>query len=266
MKSTSLTSSNANDDYVIEYFVFARSKDGSPVRWIANGHRTSVVGLTPLNKCRHLGLPWESRNVELITLKMLAACPRVAEVVSQPLSLFFGIRGIKRQFRYTPDVSVWVHPSFRDELAAGKPLHEIVAKPFRKSLDRSRVVELTLELKSDIDDVDAVKWEMVTAIYRHVRQDLFVLKRGMHIDRSFSRLIMELELGAHDRVGAVEKARCSLAFGHDECLPFGILSERLGGQPSGERLVKALHFKEFVSIDLRAGLHALTPVWIREEA
>ncbi|MGO6941266.1 hypothetical protein [Rhizobium johnstonii] len=271
MVSGSLKSTGANDDYVIEYFVFAKSKDGSPVRWVANGHRTHVVGLTPLNKCRHLGLPWESRPVELVALKMLAACSRVAEVVSQPLSLFFGVRGIKTQFRYTPDTTVWVHHSFRDELAAGKPLHEIVATPFCKALRRSDAVEVTLELKSDEDkslddDVDQVKRDMVATIYAHVGKDLFLLKRSKHIDERFTALVMELHLAAHDRVGPLDKARCALAFGENRVLPFGTLSAELGGQPSGERMVKALHYKEFVSIDLSAGLHPLTPVWIRQGA
>ncbi|OWV86814.1 hypothetical protein [Rhizobium sp. R693] len=268
MNSEAAKRSGANDDYVIEYFVFARSKDGSPVRWIANGHRTQVVGLTPLNKCRHLGLPWESRPVELVVLKMLAACPRVAEVVSQPLSLFFGVRGIRKQFRYTPDVTVWVHHSFRDELAAGRPLHEIVAAPFCKVLRRSDAVEVTLELKSDDDkslddDVDQVKREMVASIYAHVGQDLFLLKRSMHVDKRLTALVTELALAAHDRVGPLDKARCSRAFGDNRSISFGKLSKELGGQPSGERMVKALHYKEFVCIDLRAGLHTLTPVWIR---
>ncbi|NEJ43597.1 hypothetical protein [Rhizobium leguminosarum] len=263
--------SASSNDYVIEYFVFARSKDGSPVRWIANGHRTIAVGLTPLNRCRHLGVPWESKPIELVVLRMLAACPRVAEVVSQPLSLYFGVRGIRTQLRYTPDVSVWVHPSFREELAGGEPLHEIVAKPFPQVLKRSDAVELTFELKSDEDksledDVDEVKRKMVEAIYEHVGKDLFLLTGRKHIDKRFTAVVMELGLAAHDRVGVLDKARCSLAFGDRECLPFGQLSKELGGQPSGERMVKALHYKDFVSIDLRGGLDSMTPVWIRQGA
>ncbi|MBB3452557.1 hypothetical protein FHT86_000813 [Rhizobium sp. BK313] len=209
--------------------------------------------------------------MEQPALRMLAACSRVMTINSQPHSLFIGVRGIKRQFRYTPDIEAHVHPSFLEELSSGRPLFEIVADPFTRAVASDEGVPIVLEMKSEQDKsledpANQTKMKMVEAIYEHVAQPFFVLREATHIDRKFMRVITELEAGARDRVGDLEKSRGLLAFGRDRCLPFGSLSQSLGGQPAGERLVKALHFKQFLSIDLRRGLNPDAPVWLRQQA
>lgn len=262
--------SGERDPYVIDYFVFGRAKDSSPVRWVASGRRTHVVGLKPLNKTKHFGIPWESRGVEQPALRMLAGCSRVKTINSQPYSLFIGVRGIKRQFRYTPDIEAHVHPSFLEELSGGRPLFEIVADPFIHAVALDKAVPIVLEMKSkqdkSLDDsANQTKMEMVKAIYEYVAQPFFVLSEGIHIDPEFMQVVTDLEAGAHDRVGDLEKSQCLFAFGRNRCLPFGSLSESLGGRPAGERLVKALHFKQFLSIDLRRGLIPDALVWLRQQ-
>lgn len=256
------------EPYVVEWYAFGRAEGGGPVRWIANGHRTHAVGLLPLNKSRHIGSPWESRAVESVVLRMLAVCSRVVDIVAQPHSLFIGLRGIKRQLRYTPDIEVRVHPSFRDELVKGRPLHEIVAAPFVEPSHSFDPVALVFELKSDSDqtvndDVAKMKMDIVKAVYGHAGHPFFTLHHTPHIDRQFTDTLMFLEIAANDRVGALERSRCVLAFGGEMWLPFSTLSAELGGQPQGERLVKALHYKHAVSIDLSRGLSAGSPVWLR---
>ncbi|MGR9190534.1 hypothetical protein [Rhizobium leguminosarum] len=201
-------------------------------------------------------------------LRMLAACSRVVDIVAQPHSLFIGVRGIKRQLRYTPDIEVRVHPSFRDELINGRPLHEIVAAPFVEPTHSFEPVALVLELKSDSDktvhdDVAQTKMDMVKAVYRHAGHSFFMLPHTPHIDQEFTDSLVFLEIAANDRVGALERSRCVLAFGREQFLPFSTLSAELGGQPRGERLVKALHYKHAVSIDLSRGLLPSSPVWLR---
>lgn len=257
-----------NEPYVIEWFAFGRAKDGGPVRWVANGHRTHPVGLLPLNKSRYLAAPWESKNVESVVLRMLAACSRVVDIVAQPHSLFIGVRGLRRQLRYTPDIELLVHPAFLEELESERPLHEIVAAPFSLPPQSFKPVHLILELKSDADsrladEAAQTKMRMVTAIYRHVGRSFRILLESPHISSRFTDTLISLEVAAQDRVGAPELSRCLLAFGRKRCMHYGELSQLLGGQPLGERLVKALHYKNAVSIDLRNGLTALSPVWLR---
>ncbi|MBY5406149.1 hypothetical protein [Rhizobium leguminosarum] len=202
---------------------------------------------------------------------MLAASSRVARVNSQPHSLFVGVRGIKRQLRYTPDIEAYVHSSFLEELLSGRPLFEIVADPFNRSFTLDEALRVVFEMKAtqdkSLDDPSAeTKMRIVKAIYAHVGQPFLVLSERPHINTDFLTIITDLEAGARDNVGALERSRALFAFGRERCMAFGPLSEVLGGQPSGERLVKALHFKQFLSIDLRRGLFRDTPVWLTREA
>jgi len=260
---------DSSEPYIIDYFGFGKAENGASVRWVANGHRTHATGLLPLNRCRHLGSPWESKKVEQVILRMLAACSRVVQVVAQPHSLYVGLRGIKRQLRYTPDIEVMAHSSLRDELASGRPLFEIVAEPFPRTIAQDEVVPIVLELKSDRDEkvndpVERTRMGIFSKVYEHVGLDFFTLMQGRHIDSNFTALLTDLEAGAHDRVGNVEKSLCNLAFGSARTLSFGHLSAALGGQPRGERMVKALHMKGFISIDLRRGLNHEAPVWLMQ--
>ncbi|MBY3117317.1 hypothetical protein [Rhizobium laguerreae] len=105
--------------------------------------------------------------------------------------------------------------------------------------------------------------KMVKAVYHHVGQDFFILFQTPHISATFSKTLITLEIAAQDRVGPQEKAQCVMAFGREQSRSFGELSLELGGQPLGERRIKALHFHHAVSIDLRKGISPSTPVWLR---
>ncbi|NKJ07962.1 MULTISPECIES: hypothetical protein [unclassified Rhizobium] len=261
---------NDDDPYVLDYFAFARAKDDTPVRWVASGRRTHPVGLVPLNKSKHFGVPWESRNVERNALRMLSACSRVVRINSQPHSLFFKVRGIRWQFRYTPDIEAHVERSFLDDLTIGRPLFEAVADPFHGPIAPNDAVPIVLEMKSTNDKSlqepsNKTKMNLVKAIYAHVGQPFFILSERPHINLEQMHIITHLEAGARDAVGDLERSRCLFAFGRERCLTYGTLSHELGGQPKGERLVKALHFKQFVSIDLRNGLVPDALVWLRQQ-
>ncbi len=260
--------SETTDPYIVDNFGFGRAEGDAPVRWVANGRRTHPVGLIPLNKLRFHGVPWESRDVERNALRMLSACSRVVRINSQPHSLFFAFRGINWQFRYTPDILAHVHPSFLDELLEGRPLYEAVAEPFKSEIafEDARPVLFEMKANSDksLDDPsDQTKLNAVKAIYDHIDQPFLILKERPHIDADFLSVITHLEAAARDHVGDLERSRCLFAYGRERCMTYRTLSEALGGQPKGERLVKALHFKQFVSIDLRRGLVPSAPVWLR---
>ncbi|MBY5827848.1 hypothetical protein [Rhizobium leguminosarum] len=259
------------DPYTLDYFVFARAEGDAPTRWVASGRRTHPVGLIPLNKLKHHGVPWESRAVERNALRMLSACSRVVRINSQPHSLFFGFRGINWQFRYTPDILAHVHSSFLDELLEGRPLCEAVAEPFHSEIAFEDAVPVLFEMKATSDKSldepsNQTKMNSVEAIYAHVDQPFLILTERPHIDTDLMGVITHLEAGARDHIGDLERSRCLFAFGREKCMRYRTLSEALGGQPKGERLVKALHFKQFLSIDLRRGLVPDAPVWLRQQA
>ncbi|QAS78568.1 hypothetical protein CO657_11010 [Rhizobium acidisoli] len=262
--------SQDKDPYIVDYFVFARAEGDAPVRWVASGRRTHAVGLIPLNKLKHHGIPWESREVEKHALRMLSACSRVVRINSQPHSLFFGFRGINWQFRYTPDILAHVHPSFVEELLEGRPLYEAVAEPYHGEIAFEDAVSVLFEMKATLDtslddQSNKTKMDAVEAIYAHVDQPFLVLTERPHICKDLLSVITHLEAGARDRIGDLERSRCLFAFGREKCLTYRTLSEALGGQPKGERLVKALHLKQFLSIDLRRGLVPNAPVWLRQQ-
>ncbi len=263
--------SNDKEPYHVDYFAFARAEGDAPIRWVANGRRTHSVGLIPLNKLKHHGVPWESREVERDALRMLSACSRVVRVNSQPHSLFFGVREVNWQFRYTPDIEAYVHPSLLDELLGERPLYEAVAEPFQSQFAFDDAVPIVLEMKSRLDSSlndpsDQAKMDIVKAIYAHVDRPFLILTEKPHINTALMGVITHLEAGARDAVGDLERSRCLFEFGREKCLTYGALSEALGGEPIGERLVKALHWKQFLSIDLRRGLVADAPVWLRQHA
>jgi len=210
-------------------------------------------------------MPWDSL-LEERTMQLADLSSRVHFLLAQPHRIEIFVRGNRgRPLVYFPDLLLRVEPSLVWDLQAGMSFVDAAAVPTSRRLPDSDLQTLIIEVKADVDSRDGneayrTKLQFVEEVYRRRAFHFFEMRDSKHLRSPFLRTVRLIDWRKAVVIDFFDEQRCLDVYGSRNVVARWQLERALGGGNLGRVKLHGLHYRRFVSVDLRNGIVDAAPV------
>ncbi|MGR9470607.1 hypothetical protein [Rhizobium leguminosarum] len=242
--------------------------DGGPIRTIIDGRKTRPTGLFPSIKAGFRSMPWDSLLEEQV-MQLADISSRIGYLLAQPHRIEIQVRNNRgKPLTYFPDLLLRAHRSVVKELHAGKAFCDIAAVPHASPLSDYELETVIVEVKADVDPRDGDdnyrdKLKFAKQVYGRRGFHFFELRASKHLKPSFVRLARLMDWRKNVALDIHDEEACLDAFAGSSKTQRWRVEDALGGGSMGRVKLNGLHYRGFVSIDLRMGQVDEADVWLR---
>ncbi len=246
---------------------FFWAEDGGPIRTIIDGRKTRPTGTLPLIKAGFRSMPWDSTWEEL-AMQMADISSRVDYALAQPHRIEISVQGNRgKPLIYFPDLLLRTHRSFLQELQSGSPFSSVCAVPSTQVVSAYELETIVIEIKADFDprDDDPVyqrKLKIAKELYLRRGFHFFEIRATKHLKAEFSKVARLMDWRKLATADIHDELACLGAFNGARVTSRARLERALGGGQYGRAKLNALHYRQFVSIDLTEGILPSSNVWL----
>ncbi|ANM04625.1 hypothetical protein AMC78_CH02538 [Rhizobium phaseoli] len=246
------------------------AQNGGPIRTIIDGRKTRPTGLFPSIKAGFRSMPWDSL-LEQQVMQLADISSRVGYLLAQPHRIEIHVRKNRgKPLTYFPDLLLRVHPSVVSELSAGKAFCDIAVVPHASPLSDYELETIIIEVKADVDSRDdddkyQDKLKFAKEVYSRRGFHFFELRASKHLKPGTLRLARLMDWRKNVTLDIHDERACLDVFGGFSKTQRWRLEHALGGGNLGRVKLNGLHYRGFVSIDLRMGQVDEADVWLRSD-
>ncbi|MGG6895870.1 hypothetical protein [Rhizobium sp. BR 315] len=243
------------------------AENGGPIRTIIDGRKTRPTGFFRSIKGGSRSMPWDS-FLEERTMQLADLSSRVHYLLAQPHRIEVAVRGNRgRPLVYFPDLLLRTETSFARDLDAGMSFVDGAAVPTSRQVPDQELETVIIEVKADVDPRDEderyqTKLEFVKEVYRRRGFRFFVIRDSKHLRSAFIRTVRLIDWRKSVVIDFWDEQRCLDVFGGGSVAARWQLERALGGGILGRAKLHGLHYRGFVSVDLRSGVVDDAPVYL----